>query len=600
MSAIVIQNIIQTYGRRLDVLESLSFSNVPVEELQERFEHFDGRILDLEHWRIDHEQAHPPPEMDTPSSSKRRRLLPTETSSFASDASFDSNAAAHTEAAVLATLAANAETHPRIDALENRVQDLENAALPSYTRPWHVQVVLLPWGRDLKGIWFFALDATQHSMRSATQASEEWTGAQSGPKLSFRSTTTGAWTTESIQAWASEAQEWLSPKACGPSGAVFQRLASRGMVRDVTLMTPDARHIFNAINAAFGDISEDVNINADTPKEVHDYQGLQEQFIPLRKVRKSARLRFLSPSEMVTSASWHASFLDSSVFMKVTDGQRRLYVTTPAAYVQPTGEAWTWKTIRDLPVAQASLGERVAEAGKMPIHSYWTYNDRLDQIVSLHSSFATHESQWSTRSQFALDDNEAVEEQPPSPHSDLRPQRQRTVSLPESGAAVELYKDAVPKRRVASFEPKASATLHIDEYGAEIVAKRRRISASPEAERRGVNFTPRWSREPPSPFTSEAAIEARSQGASSSRKRGNTPFAYATPHSNNNFVGRVEFDSGDGDTEVATDILEIHSERGGEDEWEGVEDGNTDGKSIADEQDVDEDDLEDGLTIYEG
>lgn len=606
-SALEFQNIIETYGRRLDILENLSFSQVPVEELQERFEHFDGRILDLEHWRVDREQGGAVEEHATASSSKRRRLLPTETNSFDSDLSFDRDAAAHAEVAVLATLAANAETHPRIDALETRVQDLENASLPSFARTWQVQVVLLPWSRDLKGVWFSAMDATQHSIRSATQASEEWTGAQSGQNLSFKSSTSGTWTTESIQAWANEAQEWLSPKACGPSGAVFQRLASRGFVRDVELRAPDARHILQAISSAFaGMIGGDVEMDTHQ-RHVSQHQGLAERFIPLRKVRKSARLRFLSQAEMISSAHWTAPFLDSSVFMKVSDGQRRLYVTTPEAYIQPSGESrWTWKTLRDLPLYEASSDERTAKERNVALEACWNYNDRLDQMVSLHSSFASHESQWSSHSQYGGDDTVALDHQALSPSVHLQPHRQRTVSLPESSAAAEEARDALPKRRVTSFEPIAMASSHLNEHGVDVVAKRRRISTSPEAERRGVNFTPRWSREPPSPFTSELATEARSQGAASgSRKRATTPFAYATPHSNINSTGRLELSGGDGDTEVATDIGIEHSDRGGEEEWEGVQDdgqGHQDEEvnSNGEEQDVDDDDdIEAGLTIYE-
>lgn len=111
---------------------------------------------------------------------------------------------------------------------------------------------------------------------------------------------------------------------------------------------------------------------------------------------------------------------------------------------------------------------------------------------------------------------------------------------------------------------------------------------SPEAERRGVNFTPRWSREPPSPFTSEAAAEARSQGTSN-RKRGTTPFAYATPHSNSNFIGRFEFTTGDGDTEADTEVLADHSDRG-EEAWEGVDDDHTyaQGQESDDESSMDD------------
>ena len=599
-SAQEVQSIIRAYGQRIEALESLSFSHVAVEEIQDRFDLFDGRLLDIEQWRADSDQVQTSPELPTVTSSHRRRLLPTEASLSASDASFDSSAAAHAEAAVLATLAANAETHPRIDALEQRVVDLENVALPSYARPWQVQVVLLPWSSELRGIWFSSVEATQHSLKSATQMSEEWTGAQSVPKLSFKSSSSGAWTTESIQAWASSAQEWLSPKACGPNGMVFQRLASRGLVRDITLTASDARNILDTINIAFRELVKEEH-EAETD-EMRRYQGLRESLIPLRKVRKSSRLRFMSPAEMVTSASWTAAFLDSSVFMKVNDGQRRLYVTTPEAYIQPSGPTWSWPKIRELPLVDASGEEQAAQATNAFIEACWTHNDQLDQPTSVHSSFASHESQWSTKSQLPEPEEDDIGRQPMSPRSEARPVRPRTVSLPGSSPTKQV-REILPKRRVASFETAATIPIHADESGEAVVAKRRRISLSPEAERRGVNFTPRWSREPPSPFTSEAAAEARSQGTSS-RKRGTTPFAYATPHSNNNYVGKVGFLGGDGDTEADTDIAMGRSEHG-EEEWEGVEDGTnlrddqTNRESALDDLEIDEHDLDGGLKIYE-
>ena len=595
-----LQSILRVYGQRIEVLEGLSFSQVPVEELQDRFELFDGRMLDLEQWRSEHEQTHESMEPPKASSSKRRKLLPTE-ASFGSDASFDSSAAAHTEAAVLATLAANAETHPRIDALETRVSDLESAAMPSFARPWQVQVVLLPWGRDLHGVWFTANESTQHSMRSITQQSEEWSVAQSAPKLSFKSANSGAWTTESIEAWAKDAQEWMSPKACGPNGTVFQRLASRGLIRDVTITASDSRHILDAIRGSFDHITRSqAEIN---PDDAARYQALQEPCIPLRKIRKSSRLRFLSPAEMVTSANWTAPFLDSSVFMKLSDGQRRLYVTTPDAYTQPSDNEWSWKKIRGLPLFDASGEEQAAQNENLAIEACWTYNEQLDYVPSVHSSFGSHESQWSTTSQFPANEDEKQDDPPASSRSESPLPRQRTVSLPTSNSAFVHLREILPKRRVASFEPVATVPIHADEYDYQITAKRRRISHSPEAERRGVNFTPRLSREPPSPFTSEAAAEGRSQGTSS-RKRGGTPFAYATPHSNSHFISRIELMTGDGDTEADTDIYGGPSERG-EEEWEGVGDGDTNhsdhgsvmhGKTI-DVEDDDELDVE-GMELY--
>lgn len=611
-----IQDLLLSYGHRIDTLESLSFSQVPVEEVQEKMELFDGRLLDLEQWRGDHEhqnkqhshESPPPPEA---SSSKRRRLLPAENCSFGSDVSFDLNAAAHTEAAVMATLVANAETLPRIEALESRMADLEDSSLPTFTRPWQVQVVLLPWGRDLRGIWFSSDDSTQHSMRNSLHASEEWTGASSLPRLSYKSSTSAAWTTESIQAWADEATDWLSPKACGPTGTVFARLASRGLVRDISLSSGDSRHILQSIAASFADVLR--NINDDKHPVDNQYQGLSESFLPLRKVRKSSRLRFLSPAEMVTSSTWTAQFLDSSVFMKVNDGERRLYITTPEGYKQHTGLAWSWPKIRQLPLYDATGEEQAAQATSVAIEVCWSYNDRLDRSLSTHTSFA--ESQWSTRSQRDQGENPqdiVLSSLPRAAHA-----HQRTVSLPSSISVGDQAIVGLPKRRVASFE-----TPYYTQPTEDVsIAKRRRVSHSPEAERRGVGFTPRYSREPPSPFTTSDVVgEVRSQAASS-RKRGMTP-AYATPHSNNNFVSRIggSLDGADGDTEPDTDMLGVQKSSGDkvEDEWNGVDedmqakddaddddgydDDDDDGVTSEDEAGMDDgDDLEDdeGLTVYE-
>ncbi|KAI6867531.1 hypothetical protein KC323_g3481 [Hortaea werneckii] len=566
-----VADLLQAYGHRIDVLENLSFSHVPVEEIQDKFENFDGRLLDLEHWRSDYERERENGQASVESSkqenSKKRRLLPTESGSFASDGSFDSAAAAQTEAAVLATLAANAETVPRIEALENRMTDLENDAMPSFTRPWQVQVVLLPWGSDLHGIWFSAMDATNHSMKSSQQASDEWSGAQSLPKLSFQSATAGAWTTESIQAWANETEEWLSPKACGPNGMVFQRLASRGLVQDVTFHALDSRHILNTLAAHFEGIlpSEALEMSEQMP----NYQGFQESFVPLRKVRKSSRLRFLSPSEMITSAIWNASFLDSSVMMKVNDGQRRLYITTPEAYTQSCDNGLSWPSIRRLPIFDATGEEEAAQATSAVIEACWTYNDQLDRPASARSSFTSNEFDPSPPGHGSSYDSTKGISQPISPRSEARTLRYRTMSLPDSSSTGQQSCNPVSKRRVASFESGTTVPVSNREFMEPVSFKKRRISKTPEAEHKGVGFTPRWSREPPSPFTSEPHVDIYSQGAASAR-RGATPFAYATPHSNTVCMGKPEFLRGDGDTEADTEMGQPQSEHG-EEEWHGVE-----------------------------
>ena len=567
-----IRNTIQNYGHRLSALENFSFSHMPSDEVLEKFDLVDGRLLDLEHWRTaidkgDH-TINQKSASEKPSNTKRRRLFADETDSLASDGSFDSNAAMHTEAAVLATLAANAETRPRIDALEARIEDLETAALPSFARPWHVQVVLLPYGRQLPGIWFSSGESTQQSMKSMSHVSEEWTGPHQSTTLSFNSSTAaGTWTTESIRAWANETQdEWLSPKACGPNGTVFQRLSSRGLVRDVVIDAPDAHHILDLISNAFGNVLEkqDITMSEDTDR----FRGLKEPFLPLRKVRKSSRLRFLSPAEVVTSATWTADFFESSIFMRVGDGHRRLYITTPEAYLQSSATGWAWPMIKKLPVSDGIDPLQAAQIYDGALEACWTYNERFDYVPSLHSSFATQASAWSTRSQNSDHTNEESADDRNRSSFKARAVQTRSISLPSSASTNIVVQDALPKRRIASFDT-VGRTTNFFPIPPEYTSKRRRISNSPGLERNGVNLTPatsnRYSREPPSPgnasgSTGLAFSQLLQQQYSGVMKRGNTPFAYATPHSN--------LDSRPDD--IAT---EPDTERFTQDEWEGVQDG---------------------------
>jgi hypothetical protein len=578
---------------------------MPSEEIQDKLDLVDGRLIDLEVWRTDMDKARPSPEPEKQESPPSRRLLPTESGSFASDGSFDSNAAAQTEAVVLATLAASAEVRPRIDALESRIMELESTTMPSFARPWQLQVVLLPFGRELPGVWFSAIESTENSLHSLNKY-KEWAGLKPAVQSSFRSATSSIWTTESIAAWAHSARdEWLSPKACGPSGAVFQRLESRGLVRDIIIQSPDSRHIFKVISEAFGDTIDAERL---APGEkAAQFRGLEEPFIPLRKIRKSSRLRFLSPAEMVTPAMWTAEFLEASVFMKVDDRQRRLYMTTSEAYTQPEVAGWTWPTIRRLPLVDSNGKIQAAQNIGRIIESCWTYHERLDQVDRLDASFADQESRWSTRSQSSARsvlDSHGKEGIVVRKRSSIESEiARRSVSMPSAIASAEVkpsIEGTLPKRRVASHDSISTAAIASERpnsasYNA---AKRRRVSTtSDQLERRVLNFTPRWSREPSLPYDHDGhshqhIISTRSQhhidqqppqqlaatgraSTSSSHKRGITPTAYATPHSHLDY-SRAD----DLDTEILaarTDIDDGDMSRNDEDddleEWEGVQDG---------------------------
>ncbi|KAI5363939.1 hypothetical protein Slin15195_G095940 [Septoria linicola] len=619
-------NTIQNFGQRIAQLESVSFDNIPSNEVRQRFEMQDGRLLDLEHWRSDQEQAQQNDDTQQKLSSfeerlveleswrehdhidedgprglpdhRKRSLLPS-SGSFESDGSFDLSAAQQTEAVVLATIAANAETRPRIDALESRISELESTSLPTFAKPWTIQVVLLPFGRQLPGIWFSSMESTQHSTQSVSHPSQEWSAQHADPKLSSRSAATSgtAWTTESIEVWAKEAHdEWLSPKACGPSGTVFQRLASRGLVREVEVQAPDARHIFNVISSVFGDIlgtDETSGVN-----QSREYRALQEKYIPLRKVRKSSRLRFLSQAEMVTPATWSASFLESSVFMKA-NGERRLYLTTPEGYLQPSRPSWSWQGLRHLPLYDGDGALQAAEALGKVIDACWSFTPRLDHVSSPQSSYASGDSPWSESvfKDFADMDAEA-EVDLGSPVARIHHHQRRSVSLPSSTSAHRMEIETAPKRRVTSFDLDLAGNV---QPTTETSTKRRRISTSPEWERRGFGITPRYS----PPQASVEISQLRSSQGASSRGRATTPFAMPTPRSHND--SRAD----DNGLEIDGDYPMSHSDGADhEEEWEGMQDGpailpvvpeHFRHKGIIDE-DGDQDDLESldaGETIYE-
>ncbi|CAK1366854.1 unnamed protein product [Cercospora beticola] len=617
-------NTIQNFGQRIAQLESMSFDNMPSHEVRSRFEMQDGRLLDLEHWREDQsetqaaddthqklsfleerlveleswrEQAETedePPHSPPVAGTKKRPLLP-DTGSFDSDESFDLSAAKQTEAVVLATIAANAETGPRIDALESRIAELENASLPTFARPWTIQVVLLPFGRQLPGVWFSSSEATQPSARDADHpTSREWSAPNGGSKSSFRSAaTSGAWTTESIEAWAKETEEeWLSPKACGPSGTVFQRLASRGLVREVEIQAPDAAHIFAAISSVFGDIlATEETVTTDLGTKYH---GLKEKFIPLRKVRKSSRLRFLSLAEMITPTSWSADFLDSSVFMKA-NGERRLYLTTPHGYLQPPRSGWNWQRVRQLPLYDGDGELQAAEALGKVVDACWSFTPRLDHATSPQSSYASGDSPWSESVFKDFREMDAEDEVDIGSPVARRQIQRRSVSFPNSTSAHFMEVDPATKRRVTSFDLETTNHVQLSTEGS---TKRRRISTSPEWERRGFGITPRYS-----PPRTSVELYHRSSQAASSRGRGTTPFAMPTPRSHNDSRGD------DNDLEIDDELPMIYSENGEEleEEWEGMQDAPTtspvaaDGrrhKGIIDEY-VDQDDLDAGETIYE-
>jgi hypothetical protein len=577
---------IQNHEHRLDQLENASFSQALLEEVREGHDYLGGRVGDLEDRMAEVEKQQQA--LNDASSVGSRQLL---------DASMDSRMSSTPSA-----LSSNAigPDYSRIEALESQLSDLQAVAPPSHSRPWEMEVVFLPSGPQLMGIWTPQHLITRQS-RMSSMSGDEWTQTQYNSMAAAQASLAAhdqaiAWETSAKA--LSEEQSWLMAKACGPRSKVDQRLRSRGLVKLIQIKGPDARDVQAAMLSAFGKLLETLakdpyshhEHKGAIPRPLDKYLGLQASWVPLRKLHKDSCLQFLNIAEMVTPALWTAQFLSSSVAMRAT-GARRLYVTQPDGYIQHLGTTttWTWQKLRQLDrvYPDTSFNHTPEADAHEPC---WEFDERLDPPPSVHSSIESHIS-LSIRPII----NEGTEQTSSSTH--LSPASPNISTTPTSLAQpsgylisplkerhpfeplrtrasmpslIALNSPSQPKRRISSFNNEVQSSPVRPR-----ILKRLR-TRSPSRPR----DTPRWSVGPPSPFAyAEDYVEM---------KRGLTPFAYATPHSNAPYIERrisSEFDDDGGDEQGSTteefeggeqnalsDYDSGSSKGYSEDEWGGVED----------------------------
>jgi hypothetical protein len=428
-----VANTMRDLGNRLDMLESGSFNYVQPEDFNQTLSMYDDRLVELEYRMNEHDKHHQAIDADYSSNSYTRRRLDMN-ASFGSNHSLQST----TSSALILAAIDRKDTEMEIGDIKDRLDMLEAAALPTAYQPWEIEVVFLPWGRDLRGIWFSPDEPMHELSKPTTQNSEEWTQAR-GPKLTqslqpsqleastssldvdtrphagartaskepITSDPENGWSSQAISDWASgSAEDWLFPKACASNNLIYKRLQSRGFVRDITLKGASARDLQITLSRAFSDISEHLSYTEqDGDATVTAYPGLRASFIPLRKVLKDSKLQFLTRAEMASSALWSASFLAAGVLMRVSGGKKRLYVTQREAYSQPVddlGNAWTWQELRQLPRYQADQDSQMegndehcqpkipeADAKEACWQHIGVYDD---PPASLHSSFGSHQS----------------------------------------------------------------------------------------------------------------------------------------------------------------------------------------------------------------
>lgn len=465
-----LQNITAANSKRLDALESLSYSHVPLEEVEDKFQSHDTRIGALEDFRAE------------VSSSVAGGYLHTVPSAEADPSEYDS----------------------RLRGIEESVESLSDLC-PTYERPWNIEVVLLPWGRSLLGIW--SQGASDDSLpRTLDQWDRSNTAAPTMITESFSDRS--SWSHDSIQAWLSSSVQWVDAKACGPSSLVWERLHSRGLIRHIEVTSNDALSLMQKCRSAFDPFLRSIDQDEDLLIAARDrYDALNQPLIPLRKVKKESKLHFLSPSEMVTSATWTPSMLDTSVFMKAR-GLRRLYVTTPAAYVQSADNGLTWEQIRGHPHV-----ERSSRAGCSTdlLEECWKAHVVLDAAspgltCSAHPTKRKHDTN--------VDEDPGANRGTHSLHVSQQPGEQeldQAMTMTVGGEDMTLP-GTQDERHTGLDETK------------EKESKRRRLSASPNTARPGPSRVSRLSREPSLPFTSDGYLDQLSVGRTI-----NTPVAYPTP-----------------------------------------------------------------------
>jgi hypothetical protein len=633
---------------RLALLENNnSFNYVHTDDLQQHFETFDGRLTDIENRMDEHDILHRAIDQDHSSHSNSRRRIATVTESFGSNCSVQST----TSSTLILAAMDRKDVESSLGGIKDRLDVLEAAAMPTSLNPWEVEVVLLPWGRDLRGIWFSPDESMHDPSKATTQDAEEWTQARGSsvgqPPPSLRherdtdsspapatrhssrsshpfSDTESGWSSQAISNWAAGTEdELLLPKACGSNNLVYKRLRSRGFIKNVTITSASSKDIQATLSHAFDELLEHLKYTAeDEHPTINSYPGLRASFVPLRKVIKDSRLRFLTPAEMASSALWSANFLSSGVLMRVSGGRKRLYVTQREAYIQSKdqmGSSWSWQELRQLPRHQVDPDSQmegndeqcqpqVAEADAR--EACWSFYAAYDAPpLSANTSFGSHQSVELELSMRPADQNWRrsmtptsilKHRQPISPLSEFHPQRpgysrNRTVSA----SIVEPATSGSAKRRLnLSPVKQSSAPQTASRVPSVSVArlKRRRVtnSSSPQLDAQAPveqvaiwTTTPRRSREPPSPFfSSEPQIPQLPRTSSDLASRPSqrsvavvgkgTPFAYATPHSGL-FIGGNGF--GGGDTEADDDA---YQDDDGEQSWHGVVTGDDSGESSSD------------------
>lgn len=557
-----LSHVVDTHEQRLERLENVSFSVASHDDCHDKHDHVDIRVTELESRVEEVEKLL----NDSGSVASSRRTVRRDGSADDATASVVSVA---TDATILG--ANRGEMYSQLQSLQAQVSQLQAASLPTYNKPWELEVVFLPF--PLKGIWMAAHEFPSQRRSTGTNGDD----VTQLPNTVSRATPDPQ--SPKFQEWAGQSAEsnWLLPRAFVAGRVIDQRLRSRGLIKTVLVRGPDARSVQIAIHAAFEDIFRISCGSGGRSQGRHhnpiaELLGLGLSWAPLRKLHKDSRLRFLAPAEMATPALWDFTFLSSSVVMKAT-GTHRLYITQPEAYLQdhPLGyrafeSGWSWQKLRELsrvyPDSQSSLSDApVPEADAL--EDCWGWDDRLDESPSVNTSTVSlrqmHQQRLSRggsaspTQQFytgmqspILSNTPRVRAQspmiqrerhgsrplhirnnsvPPSAPIMMSPSQSRRWASTHTTNPTPLDRRSSPLISRASSRPPIGAPPPVTA----LISKRRPPTRSPSLIPRN---TPRWSRHSLSRSPSLAPPAAAAAAAAAAyQDRHTTPFYYATPHS---------------------------------------------------------------------
>ncbi|KAJ4267759.1 hypothetical protein NW762_003874 [Fusarium torreyae] len=496
------------HDQRLDRLETVSFTAAGHDECHEKHDHADIRMTDLES-RVEEVE----------------KLVNDNKSVLNDNNSVVSRRGDDASLVSVSTSATGRPTHSQelwsqVQSLQAQVVQLQSL-MPSPNHPFEIEVVFLPF--PLKKVW----QEAQQFKNEPHISNDDWT------QLPMTHSTTTLRSEMSLYPdWMASDHDskWLLPKACSDKGVIDHRLRSRGLVKTISVKGPDARSVTMAMNTAFGQVFREMNIFSrpqTTDLRSSTFLGLQSAWVPLRKIHKDSRLRFLSPAEMMTPAVWDVQFL-SQVMMRASEP--RLFVTHPDAYLQDFQAyemGWTWQMLKEMSpvVPDASTSQEESK----DLEECWSWIEQFDEPPSANNSTSVRNEKQPTSSSPSQTFYPALQTMKSSSSSILRgqspllsrrgsrPPHIRTSSMPM--AAPVQVSPALSKRRIASYgqSRRSSPALHTNSQSA--IMKRRRSTRSPSHHR----FTPRWTASPsPMPLGLTDRQPAR----------GTTPFAYATPYSN--------------------------------------------------------------------